>query len=75
MRRASPELPYDGWIEVEGIAGARHPIGPGILRIGRQDDNDLCLADKTVHRYHAVIHRAGEASSSPPTSVVRPATE
>jgi hypothetical protein len=57
----SLEMTREGWIEIEGIAGSRHPIGLGMLRIGRQDDNDLCLADKTVHRYHAVIHRSPDA--------------
>jgi FHA domain len=53
--------PHDAWIEVEGRAGSRRPIGRGMLRIGRQDDNELCVDHEKVHRYHAVIHRTPEA--------------
>jgi pSer/pThr/pTyr-binding forkhead associated (FHA) protein len=28
-----------------------------MVRIGREADNDICLQEKTVHRYHAVIRR------------------
>jgi pSer/pThr/pTyr-binding forkhead associated (FHA) protein len=28
-----------------------------MLRLGREADNDVCLSEKTVHRYHAVIRR------------------
>ena len=33
-----------------------------MLRIGREADNDICLSDKTVHRYHAVIHRTTDGA-------------
>jgi hypothetical protein len=46
--------PTEAWIEV---AGRRHVIGRAMLRIGREADNDICLQEKTVHRYHAVIRR------------------
>ncbi|MDX2287703.1 MAG: FHA domain-containing protein [Hyphomicrobiaceae bacterium] len=29
-----------------------------VLRIGRETDNDICLRNETVHRYHAVISRS-----------------
>ena len=48
--------PRDAWIEVEGQEDSRRRIGAGMVRIGRQDDNDLCIAHKTVHRYHAVVY-------------------
>ena len=38
-------------------------IGPGILRLGREDDNDICLLDKTVHRYHAAVQRTTTPNS------------
>ncbi len=50
------------WIEREGTAASRHPVGYGMLRIGRQDDNDLCIDDATVHRYHAVIYPSSEGA-------------
>lgn len=32
------------------------PIRANMLRIGRHEENDICLPNKTVHRYHAVMH-------------------
>ena len=29
--------------------------------IGRESDNDICLRDRSVHRYHALIHRSPDA--------------
>jgi len=40
---------------------SQYPIGQGILRIGREADNDLRLSDPSVHRYHAVLERSPEA--------------
>jgi hypothetical protein len=48
--------PTEAWVEVGGT-GQRHVIGRAMLRIGREADNDICLSEKTVHRYHAVIRR------------------
>ena len=31
-----------------------------LVRIGREADNDICLTEKTVHRYHAVIRRSSD---------------
>jgi hypothetical protein len=50
--------PLDAWIEIEGQEGTRRKIGAGMLRIGRQDDNDLCIDHSTVHRYHAIVYRS-----------------
>lgn len=47
--------PTEAWIDA---VGQRHVIGRVMLRIGREADNDICLAEKTVHRYHAVIRRS-----------------
>jgi hypothetical protein len=55
-----PLWPSDAWIE--SASGKRHDVGSGILRIGRDADNDICLDDKTVHRYHAAIHRTDDAA-------------
>lgn len=48
------------WIELEGTADSRHPLGYSMLRIGRQEDNELCIEDTSVHRYHAVIYHSPE---------------
>lgn len=50
--------PRDAWIEIEGEEASRHKIGASMLRIGRQDDNDLCIDHSTVHRYHAIVYRS-----------------
>lgn len=38
-----------------------YPINQGIIRIGREADNDLRLTDPTIHRYHAVLERSPDA--------------
>lgn len=47
--------PTEAWVEA---AGQKHVVGRAMLRIGREADNDICLQEKTVHRYHAVIRRS-----------------
>jgi len=56
-KTVSAASPREAWIEVEGGDGAKCPIGHGPIRIGRQADNEICLDEATVHRYHAVIQR------------------
>lgn len=34
------------------------PLGHDLVRIGRHQENDIRLEDKTVHRYHALLHRS-----------------
>lgn len=57
----APIWPCNGWIELEGRHDWRLPVGHGVVRLGREGDNDLCITDKSVHRYHAAIHRAEDA--------------
>lgn len=47
--------PTEAWVET---GGRRHVVGRAMLRVGREADNDICLQEKTVHRYHAVIRRS-----------------
>jgi FHA domain len=57
-----PRWPTEAWIEIEGAGDkARHGIGRTIVRIGRDGDNDICLNEMTVHRYHAAVHRTDDA--------------
>jgi hypothetical protein len=63
-----PLRPLEAWIEVvnrgdvaPSISGGRYSLGRTLLRIGRETDNDVCLEDTTVHRYHAAIHRTEDA--------------
>jgi len=45
------------WLEFTQTNAARYRVRPGITRIGRETDNDLCISDPTVHRYHAVLEQ------------------
>ena len=46
------------FIEVEaGGKGVRCAISGEMLRIGREDDNDIRIPSRAVHRYHAAIYR------------------
>ena len=47
------------WIEIVGVHPRRR-LDHRLVRIGRQDDNDLCIKDATIHRYHAVIYPSPE---------------
>lgn len=44
---------------VDGFSLARHVFSQGLVRIGRGDDCDLRLDDKTASRYHALIELHG----------------
>jgi hypothetical protein len=63
-----PLRPLEAWIEVvnrsdvaPSSSDRRYSLGRTLLRIGRETDNDVCLEDTTVHRYHAAIHRTEDA--------------
>lgn len=63
-----PLRPLEAWIEVVGDgeetsanSARRHNLARTLLRIGRETDNDVCISDTTVHRYHAAIHRTEDA--------------
>ena len=46
------------FVEIEnGGHGMRCAILRDMLRIGREDDNDVRIPSRSVHRYHAAIHR------------------
>ena len=53
--------PTEAWVELPH-SDQRHVIGRAMLRIGREADNDICLTEKTVHRYHAVIRRTTDGN-------------
>lgn len=54
VRTELSSWPTEAWIEVDG---KKFIVGRAMLRVGREEDNDICLQEKTVHRYHAVIRR------------------
>ncbi|HPG88231.1 MAG TPA: FHA domain-containing protein [Hyphomicrobium sp.] len=45
------------YLEIVGVAGSRCTITRDMFRIGREDDNDIRIPSKDVHRYHAAIYR------------------
>jgi len=46
------------FVEIEAGKGVmRYPIPHDMLRIGREDDNDIRIPSGAVHRYHAAIYR------------------
>ena len=45
------------FVEIENGRGMRCAILRDMLRIGREDDNDIRISSRYVHRYHAAIHR------------------
>lgn len=51
--------PADAWVEIGD--DAKYWIGRRTVRIGRDDDNEIRLDVRTVHRHHAVIHRTEDA--------------
>jgi FHA domain len=52
--------PAAGWIWDEETPGQRVAIDAPLVRIGRQDDNDICLRHHSVARYHAVIRKTSD---------------
>jgi pSer/pThr/pTyr-binding forkhead associated (FHA) protein len=53
--RHPPDKVY-AWLQFLDASSTRVPIGSTSVRIGRHQDNDICLQNKTVHRQHAVLH-------------------
>ncbi len=63
-----PLRPLEAWVEIVNMnevspasPDQRYSLARTLLRIGRETDNDICLQDITVHRYHAAIHRTEDA--------------
>lgn len=51
------DLPAHAFLEIVGGTNTRFAILRDMLRIGREDDNDIRIPSTAVHRYHAAIHR------------------
>ncbi len=54
----SPSFREEAHIALMQPARGRLDLGRDLLRIGREDDNDLRLPGADVERYHAIIERA-----------------
>lgn len=64
LRAKKTPLPGVAKVEITGRNNLTTEVslsGREMMRLGREDDNDICLDDKTVHRYHAVIKRSVDA--------------
>lgn len=59
---AVPEAAWSAqaWVEIDGRPERRWKVGYGLVRVGREEDNEIRFASRTVHRYHAVIHRTAD---------------
>jgi hypothetical protein len=51
------QLPPHAFLEVVDGPDTKFAILRDMLRIGREDDNDIRIPSPAVHRYHAAIHR------------------
>ena len=61
---ATSEMPLwseEAWLTVDGPGLRTLPLDSRLIRIGRDQENDVRLPDASVHRYHAVIERTPEA--------------
>jgi len=50
-------LPGHAYVEVIGANNAHYAILHDMLRIGREDDNDIRIPNRGIDCYHAAIHR------------------
>jgi hypothetical protein len=55
-----PAWASQAWLTIEGRPSDTMPLAGDVIRIGRHEDNDIRLADRSVHRHHAVIERISE---------------
>lgn len=49
-------------LEIVDDGATALPVRGQMIRIGRHEENDICLSNKTVHRYHAVLHLSPDDS-------------
>jgi FHA domain len=54
------EWPRQAWITIEGQVPQRRPFANQMLNIGREDDNDVQIEHASVHKHHALLHRASD---------------
>jgi hypothetical protein len=57
---SAPLWQRQAWLSFEGSGAQTLPLAGQMIRIGRHRDNDICLPDASVHRYHAVIEHSEE---------------
>jgi len=57
---SAPFWQCQAWLSIESGGLETLPLAGQMIRIGRHRDNDICLPDASVHRYHAVIEHSLE---------------
>lgn len=51
----------NAWVDVDGPRRMRLRLAGELISIGRDEENDLRLADPNVHKHHALIQRTPDA--------------
>jgi len=51
----------NAWIDIDGPRRTRMRLAGELVSIGRDEENDLRLADPNVHKHHALIQRTPDA--------------
>ena len=57
---ARASLPSSPRLELDGAQTIALPRSRDLVQIGRHEDNDICIADISVERYHAIIARSND---------------
>jgi hypothetical protein len=52
--------PEAAFLVTQDREGRRLSLSSEVVRIGRHEENDVRLRDKTVHRYHALVHHTND---------------
>jgi pSer/pThr/pTyr-binding forkhead associated (FHA) protein len=59
VMNASPKRTVPA-LEIVDDGATALPVRGSMVRIGRHEENDICLSSKSVHRYHAVMQLTGD---------------
>jgi len=57
---AGSKKPVYAWLEFLDSSSSRTPVSATNVRIGRHRDNDICIANPSVHRQHAVLFKGAD---------------
>ncbi len=61
---AGQETSAVAWLDLVGSGDSPLALAPGSIRIGRSRDNDVQLTNRSVHRHHAILQVADDATVS-----------
>ena len=60
-RSESTEIDADARLVMDAGEANAFPLKAHMVRIGRHEENDLRLPERSVHRFHAVVHRTADS--------------